>query len=63
MHINGQLDGECSEWHENGELKAVGLYRDGEKHGRWLAWDDEGKLTEEFYEQGQRVCSADRSWR
>ncbi|MFC1856999.1 choice-of-anchor D domain-containing protein [Thermodesulfobacteriota bacterium] len=42
-YIDGILNGEYSEWYQNGQLREHGPYKDGEKHGLWKEWHDNGQ--------------------
>lgn len=42
------------EFYDNGERRLEGFFRDGERHGRWTAWHDDGKLwSVAHYRAGQ----------
>lgn len=42
------------EFYDNGEERIEGFFRDGERHGRWTGWHDNGKLwTVADYRQGK----------
>ena len=42
------LNGECREYHENGNLKSIRNYTKGEQTGSWKAFDENGKLIREY---------------
>jgi len=42
-------------WHENGQKKIEGKYKDGEKDGRWTSWWQHGQKQEEgTYKNGKK---------
>ena len=52
---NNFLDGKCKEWHENGQKKCEGLYKDGKRDGKWTEWyDNEQTKSEKSYKDGKR---------
>lgn len=41
------INGNYTEWYlESKQLKAKGMYKTGLKTGKWMFWDEEGKLKE-----------------
>ena len=56
--INSQIPytGVAVEYHDNGQLSFKGNYKDGELHGLFEYFDEEGNLTETVtYENGVEV--------
>jgi len=44
------LSGDCYYWYENGVPKQFGAYKNGQKYGQWVTWDNLGnKRKEEFF--------------
>lgn len=43
-YSNGKLDGEMSEWHENGQLAATGYYKNGELDGEIKTYLENGYI-------------------
>ncbi|MEK6705959.1 MAG: hypothetical protein AABZ06_09235 [Bdellovibrionota bacterium] len=49
-------DGQYSEWHLNGQKAIEGAYKLGKKHGKWIEWDESGRVTsEKLFEEGVQV--------
>ena len=46
--LNGEFNGEFSEWHENGQLKRKSFYEDGLITGVYKTWDSFGNLKNNF---------------
>jgi antitoxin component YwqK of YwqJK toxin-antitoxin module len=43
-------------WHENGQKKFEGNYKNGEEDGLWIWWDEEGNVTATAtYQNGRLV--------
>jgi len=53
----GQYDGFSSEYYENGNLKAAGIYKSGFRSGEWKNYDKDGKYIsmDEYDKNGQRT--------
>ena len=47
--LNGEFNGEFSEWHENGQLKRKSFYEDGLITGVYKTWDSFGNLKNNFF--------------
>lgn len=43
-------------WHyENGSVKEIGYFKNGQKHGQWFSYDEKGNLISEAnYKEGQK---------
>lgn len=55
-YVNHKQDGPWEEFHINGQRAATYRYKDGEKHGYAIAYDETGKrLAKAFYYYGQRL--------
>lgn len=39
----GRIHGQVKRWHLNGELRAIGEYRNGQEYGTWIEYDSLGK--------------------
>ena len=51
--MNGLPEGLQVFWHENGQKKEEGIFKDGLKEGKWTHWDESGQMQkEELYEDG-----------
>jgi antitoxin component YwqK of YwqJK toxin-antitoxin module len=49
----GYQHGQQTEWYSNGQMKFVGVMKEGKKHGKWQHWHDNGKpQKEEFFLNG-----------
>jgi len=46
-YSKGKLDGHSLTFYPNGKVRYVGEYRNNEKFGVWMFYDDSGKLTKE----------------
>ncbi|MEX2478950.1 MAG: hypothetical protein WD357_10970 [Gracilimonas sp.] len=47
----GTRDGEARRWHPNGQLQAIGEYRNGQQYGTWVEYDSLGnEVNREVYE-------------
>jgi uncharacterized protein len=56
LYENGDLDGQYTEYHENGQKKRENSYRNGKPHGRYTEWDENGELIYTLnYENGNEV--------
>lgn len=44
---NGTIDGLVKRWHPNGQLQAIGRYKDGEETGTWIEYDSLGNVLGE----------------
>jgi antitoxin component YwqK of YwqJK toxin-antitoxin module len=44
---NFKLNGVFKEWFENGQLKFVATFKEGETVGKWQEYESNGKLKEE----------------
>ena len=54
-------DGEHLYYHENGQLKEKGNYKDGKKEGEWLSYHENGQLfTKENHKDGKE--EGEYSW-
>ncbi len=54
-YVDDKLEGESERWHENTQLEAKGLYKDGGRDGEWVHWDQTGaKLKVETWKAGKR---------
>jgi len=43
-------------YHENGEIKSSGFYKESKLHGTWISFDDQGKKQAMGqYENGKKV--------
>ena len=43
-----------NKWHENGQKKEEGTYKDGEPAGKWIRWNENGqKHSEGSYKDGK----------
>jgi len=52
---NGLLDGDCFIYASNGNVLEQGKYVDGQKHGKWTNWNEDGQKTGEVkFDHGQR---------
>jgi antitoxin component YwqK of YwqJK toxin-antitoxin module len=52
---NGQKQGECKWWHDNGQLWMHYFYVDGKQHGEFKSWYENGKLGVHcFFVDGKR---------
>ncbi len=46
-------DSTVQTYHENGKLKEKGHYRNGQKHGKWTTYDENGAIVKEVkYKRG-----------
>ena len=46
----GRWNGVVKRWHENGELRVIGEYRNGEEYGTWIEYDSTGReISREVY--------------
>jgi len=51
---NGKQVGNMAAWHEKGQLKAKGFFKNGEMHGKWIQWYPNGtKKLEHYYNNGK----------
>ena len=42
-------------YYDNGKIREVGYLKDGERHGHWQSWSEEGAIVAEaFYRKGQK---------
>ncbi|MFZ5552299.1 MAG: toxin-antitoxin system YwqK family antitoxin [Bacteroidota bacterium] len=42
-------------YHDNGTVKEVGYFKNGQKHGQWLSYDEKGnRISEANYKEGQK---------
>ena len=48
----GQLEGECKFFDEEGELIAKGPYHNGKKHGTWYYFEENKVVLKELYRYG-----------
>ncbi|MFD2531411.1 toxin-antitoxin system YwqK family antitoxin [Gracilimonas halophila] len=47
----GSRDGTARRWHANGQLQAIGEYKDGQQHGTWIEYDSLGnEINREVFE-------------
>lgn len=44
-YVDGELDGEVKFWHSTGVLKRQGSYKMGDKIGKWISYDINGRAT------------------
>ena len=55
-YVNGKVDGEFSEYHENGELKNLGFYNNGKIEGKYYFFDRKGNIKEKrLYKDGNLI--------
>jgi len=56
FYKDGERDGECKEYHGNGQLRCQGFYKDGERmDGEYKEYYDNGQLRcQRFYKDGER---------
>jgi antitoxin component YwqK of YwqJK toxin-antitoxin module len=47
MYVNGKVDGKYTVWYPNGNVHYVGYYKNGQKTGKWIFYNESGKLTKE----------------
>lgn len=47
-YVNNQLDGKYQIFFENGKTSIEGYYKEGKCDGKWIFYDEEGKVTNEF---------------
>jgi antitoxin component YwqK of YwqJK toxin-antitoxin module len=60
--VDGKLEGEYNEWHENGQLWVHCFYKKGKRHGELKDWDYYGQLREHsFYKEG-KLDGEYKSW-
>lgn len=54
---NGTSNGPTAEFHASGYRQAIGAYKNGAQHGRWLGWRkaDGTKFGEAFFDAGTEV--------
>ena len=58
---NGLVDGQWTEWYENGQKKGKGGFKDGKKQGPRVGWHENGQMmSEEEYKDGEQhgPCAA-----
>ena len=56
-----QKNGPFLTWHENGRIRSMGYFVDGERHGDWKQWDESGRLLrQQSYRFGQAVGASTR---
>lgn len=58
----GFQHGQQTEWHYNGEMKFVGIMKDGKKHGQWQHWHENGKPQKEEYYLGGVKHGLEVNW-
>ena len=51
---NGQLDGLCTRYYENGQLVYEKNYENGKWQGKWQEWDRDGNLTYDSEERERK---------
>ncbi len=47
VYIRGKRNGRTTSWHENGQLRYSGFYKDDAEAGKWKYFDESGKLAQE----------------
>lgn len=53
--------GKFTEFHPNGQRAIEGEYSWGQRNGKWLEWNENGKLTRErWFEKGQETSTRDK---
>ena len=56
IQIEEVKDGAYFKYYENGQLKKMGTYNDGEKHGEFTYYDEEGnKVRTAHFEEGEEI--------
>ena len=51
---DGKKDGDCIEWHENGQKKLERNYKDGKRVGKHIEWYKNGQIKKESnYKEGK----------
>ena len=43
---DGKEDGLYTGWYENGQKRLEGTYKDGEKDGKWIYYNEDGTVKE-----------------
>jgi antitoxin component YwqK of YwqJK toxin-antitoxin module len=50
------MEGLRTFWHENGQKKSEGEYKDGEREGLWTFWHENGQKEKEGeYKDGEKI--------
>ena len=58
MLKGGKHDGKWTAWFENGQLNYIGNYKNGQKDGEWIWYDQKGKITaKETFDAGIKTAS------
>ncbi len=58
-YVQGNPDGKHKWYYENGNLKEIGNYIMGEKHGDWLQFDEQGLLLQSTVYEHDKPISVD----
>ena len=55
LELERVIDGEFYDWHNDGQMKAKGIYKDGKPEGEWISWYDNGPLKSKgIYKDGKQ---------
>lgn len=53
--VNGLMEGTCTYYDSNGDILATGLMSAGIRHGKWIFYHKEHKMTEGYYQNGIKI--------
>ncbi len=60
-YIDGNPDSTVNYFHPNGNKRIVGRYKDAVRHGKWIYYDENAKITHwEFYKLGELIKTIKR---
>jgi len=60
--LNGEMDGVCQCWHENGQLGVYEVYENGKKHGLRKEWYPNGNLKSQLGYYNGLPFGSHKSW-